>query len=391
VALLALAIEQTEEQLLLQRLGSSQPAFPGLRTNPEVELVMRSLARRQPRWFQYGSIGSTYLGRPIPILTVTDRQSQADKRGVWVDAAIHGFEIACPEVVLGLAEDLERQIQTGSAPDWLSRVELYLVPVLNVDGRALCMRPPYAVLRYNLRPVDDDGDGVRDEESFQDLNGDGRIAALYRPSKPATYESGDADGDGHWGEDLPGGVDLNRNYPVASRERAEDWLPEPETQAVVEFWKAHPQIDLAISYHTSRNMFIEPNVALAASERARYARLADHFLKHFPGVYWQIHDHPDEYGGAQPLTGMNVEWFHAARGAIAFLLEIGPDVGPQDRGHRSEQIRLTGGPPSTTFRIESGYYRTVENRLESQIHSQRQRHAAYLQEVIARLDRGELE
>lgn len=385
LAVLAIAAEEIEEALFLAEHGGP-PAFPVLRSNAEIELALRALAREQPRWFRYGELGESVQGRAIPYLHVTDHHSSRAKRGVWIDAGIHGFEVACPEVVVGFAEHLGARITGAGAPAWLGALELFLVPVLNPDGRAFCMRPPYPVQRRNLAPVDDDGDGRVDEEAFRDLNGDGRIAALTVAGGEPTYESLDADGDGAFGEDLPGGVDLNRDYPVASRRRPAGWRPQPETESVLAFWHAHPRIVLAVSYHTSRNMIIAPYAPLSDAEQARYGRLAEHYLGHFPGVYWQPHANPDEYGVHRPLTGMNVEWFHAARGATAFIVEIGPDAGPRDRGHRLERLRLPGGRSAHTYRIAGGYYRTVENRVEREIESQRARHAAYLTELVQALD-----
>ncbi|MCP3914639.1 MAG: hypothetical protein GY711_03665 [bacterium] len=389
LAVLRAAGEAIEEQLYFLRTDvDGGPAFQALRTNTEIELRMRELAHGRPRWFRYTSIGRTVQGRPIPLLHVSDHDSTREKTGVWIDAGIHGFETACPEVVIGLAEDLAERLARGRAPDWLGRVDLFLVPVLNVDGRELCMRPPYPVLRANLCPSDDDGDGRVDEESFVDLNGDGRIAWLNRPGHEHTYESLDADGDGRWGEDLPGGVDLNRDYPVTSRERPADWTPQPETRAVIDFWLAHPQIELAVSYHTSINMFISPYVPLNDEETERYANLAARFLEHFPGVHWNMHASPDAYGVAQPLTGMNIEWFHAARGATAFILEIGPDDRPRREPPQVDTLQLSPTATGSTLRIPTGYYRQVETHLEAELTSLRTRHARYLTDLIATVVEG---
>lgn len=364
------------------------PAFLHLRSNLEIVAAMDEWVARHPRWARRGILGYTYLGREIPYWHWSDHEHEADKIGVWVDGAIHGGEIATSEVVAALAETLAERIAKGDPPDWLARVDLYLVPILNADARDLCMRPPYAVQRANLRPVDDDHDGLLDEESFQDLNGDGRITTFHVAGRGFVFEGTDADGDGLWGEDLPGGVDLNRNYPVSSRTRARDWVPEPETQAVVDFWLAHPELRLAVSYHTSRNMFIWPHADLDEVERERYARLSAHFLRHFPGVEWRLFDDPQAFGAAQPLTGMNVEWFHDSRGATAFILEIGPDSPPTQRLAKSESFVLPDGQETTIQRLDHGYYREVETHLERDLGELRQRHGDYLVELIEGYEAG---
>jgi len=79
-------------------------------------------------------------------------------------------------------------------------------------------------LRKNLHPFNDDGDNSTDEDSWEDVNGDGVISGfdVYTKTGPGgtaeyqyTYFEGiDNDEDGLVNEDPVGYVDLNRNYPT---------------------------------------------------------------------------------------------------------------------------------------------------------------------------------
>lgn len=376
LCLLAAALADVEERLYFETHPGG-PALVGLRSNALIELELRALARRWPRWCVLESIGETVQGRDLWLLRITDPDSTEPRRGVWIDGGIHGCEVASSEVVVGLAESLAADLEACEPPVWLTRVELFLVPVVNPDARALCKRPPYAVQRANLQPFDDDGDGRTDEEVYADLNGDGRIGSLHGRAGEQAYEGTDSDGDGRYGEDLPGGIDLNRDFPVRSREREAGFEPQPETRSVCRFFERNPHIELALSYHTSRDMFITPY----ATERidADYVALADLYLEHFPhGDVWHLSVEPDRYGIARPREGMNVEWFHFERGARAVILEIGPND-----FRSSRKLAETGISGLKAMSFPPGRYaRDVETRLEHTIEAVRRDHARFLRRVI---------
>lgn len=377
LCLLRAAIDECAERLYFKD-NPGEPALVGLRRNDEFELELRGMSRRFPRWCELQSIGKSVEGRDIWVLRITDPDSSDKKTGVWIDGGIHGCEIASPEPAMGLVESLAVDLEQCEPPAWLRRVELFIAPLLNPDGRAISKRPPYAVHRGNLQPVDDDGDGRVDEERYKDLNEDGRIGRLVAARSMGNYEGTDSDHDGSYGEDLPGGIDLNRDYPVASLERDSKWKPQPETRAVVEFVEATPHIVLAVSYHTSRDMFITPYAETPID--ARYSAMADLYLSHFiEGDVWHLSVEADKYGIANPRQGMNIEWFHFSRGVPAFIVEIGPNDFTSDRYLKRTSVdkRLQA------YAFTPGYYaRDVETRLEHRIEAVRREHAQFLRDLI---------
>lgn len=290
-----------------------------LHGTPEIQQGFATLAQRHPRFFRSGSLGTSVRGRAIPLLEVTDLEARGEKHGFWIDAAIHGHELASAELVLAFAEELRRRIACGEPPGFLQRVEIFLVPVLNVDARELCIVQPFPPQRVNLQPVDDDGDGTADEDGPVDLNGDG-----YH----SLQEFCDQDSDGRCGEDRPGGVDLNRDFPVCSAERAPGWQPQPETLAVVRFWEQHQNLALAVSYHggsaqtETPTLFLWPPVAMAEPDAARFSELFRIYERHCAGQEWNTLQDPGKYGSISPLVGTSMEWFFAERGALAFTVEV---------------------------------------------------------------------
>jgi len=287
----------------------------------EIEAAFATLAQRHSRFFRAGTLGTTVRGRSIPYLEVTDHDVSTEKRALWLDGSIHGNELAGAEIVLGFAEELRARIARGEPPGFLVKLELYLVPVLNPDARELSIAPPFPGVRVNLQPVDDDGDGKADEDGPVDLNGDG-YASLR--------EFRDQDGDGRCGEDPPGGVDLNRDFPVRRAARAAGWQPQPETQAVVRFAEMHPNLVLAVSYHggsvmsATSELFIWPPVAVAEGDRARFDAALGLYRRLCAGAEWNPVSEPEKYGIGATLVGTTMEWFYAERGAVAFTVEIEP-------------------------------------------------------------------
>ena len=110
--------------------------------------------------------------------------------------------------------------------------------------------------RSTVRPYDSDGDGLLDEDSPDDINGDGIILQMrWKVSENGTHvidpadksgrlmkqvsagegnyrvasEGIDNDGDGRINEDGIGGLDLHRNY-------AENWRPMPGVEATGRGW-----------------------------------------------------------------------------------------------------------------------------------------------------------
>lgn len=351
--------------------------FERFHRTDEIASTFEQLAELHPRWFQAGSLGHSFLGRPIPLLTITDFEAHGPKVGLWIDGAIHGGELGSAEPALALVEAVRERVSSATKTAWLGDVVIYVVPVINVDGRHLSLQPPYPNFRRNLRPVDDDGDGRIDEDGPADLNGDGRISRMPTAGD-SPFEARDADGDGRCGEDPPGGVDLNRNFPVRRAVLPETWQPEPEVAAIINFREQHPEIEVAFNYHTSVSVLIWPVAAPEGSRRPEYAALSDLYRKHVDGRVW---DSGNEIGH---VVGTSMEWFDEL-GAIAFTVEVGPGWEPAANSSPTfptdKVVHACQGTVQLP-RIESGYASTFETRMEQELQAATDRHAAFLLAVV---------
>jgi hypothetical protein len=151
--------------------------------------------------------------------------------------------------------------------------EIYIIPTLNPDALERVVNEGAHWLRKNLRPYDNDGDDLFDEDPVEDINGDGHISEYIHYEKAgedlvylySTYEGIDNDEDGFVNEDEVGLTDLNRNYdsgwgnepgsssdPTSQVYHGSEPFSEPETQVFRDFALNH-RFSMAYSLHTGIN------------------------------------------------------------------------------------------------------------------------------------------
>jgi hypothetical protein len=252
----------------------------------EVSKLLHALVAAHPHRARLESLGKSYGNRDMWVLTVTNF-GQGDDRGkpaFWIDGAIHGNEIQGTEVTLYTAWYLLEMY--GRAPFVTRLVDqrtFYFLPMLSPDARDAHLHGPASTNspRSGLRPVDNDRDGLFDEDGPDDLDGDGNITQMRvrdpngrwkshpkypdlmipcADDEPGQYrllgeEGFDNDGDGRIDEDGPGGYDPNRDWGW-------NWQPGYvqhgayrypfsvlENRMAADFIMAHPNIAGAQSYH----------------------------------------------------------------------------------------------------------------------------------------------
>lgn len=258
----------------------------------ELQADLRTLEKAYPKFLKYISLGKSYDGRDIAAMIVNNPDTGPDtaKPALYIEANIHGNEIQGSEICLYTIWYL---MENYGKIDRITRLvnerAFYIVPTVNPDGRDYFMHGSGAGSRTGHFPVDDDGDGLTDEDGPEDLNGNGvieqirkyvpgqgdmkkspldpRILEPVKPGETGDYvllgqEGADHDGDGRVGEDGPGSYDPNRNY-------AADWQPNyiqggamdypfqlPEAKAVNDFLLAHPNVAGLQTYHNSGGMIL---------------------------------------------------------------------------------------------------------------------------------------
>jgi hypothetical protein len=268
----------------------------------ELYADMKRLQTAFPKFLKLESIGKSFRGRDLMVMTINNPATgpEAGKAAMYIEANVHGNEIQGGEVCLytiwylmenyGRIDDVSRLVD--------ERV-FYIIPTVNPDGRQFFMEGPGGNARSGHVPVDDDNDGLFDEDPPEDVNGNGIVEQIrmsvpgrgnYRISRinpnimePVPFgetgdyillgsEGVDNDGDGLVNEDGPGSYDPNRNW-------ASDWQPNyiqsgamaypfqlPEARAVNDFLTAHANISGVQSYHNSGGMILRGPGAEATGE-----------------------------------------------------------------------------------------------------------------------------
>ena len=260
----------------------------------EMTTALHDLVLAYPELLTIQSIGNSVAGRELWLITLNNPATGGDreKTAMFIDGNIHGNEIQAAETVLYSIWYLCKSYGViDRITELVDERSFYFVPMENPDGREVWFHQPADphYLRGGVRPVDNDHDGVKDEDGPDDLDGDGHITSMWIRDQLGRYEIDeddprfftrvgqndppggwsrlgeegiDNDDDGRINEDGIGGYDPNRNWPS-------DWQPEwiqygatdypfslPETRAVGEFIYDHPNIAACQSYHNAGGMIL---------------------------------------------------------------------------------------------------------------------------------------
>lgn len=320
--------------------------------------LLKTLAAVHPQRAKLTSLGRSYGGREMWLLTVTrfDRGDDRAKPAMWIDAGIHANEIQATEVALYTAWYLlEMCGRLPAVTELVDRRAFYIVPMMSPDSRDAHMYRPNTTHspRSGQRPVDDDLDGRFDEDGPDDLDGDGQITQMrvrdpngrWKPhpdypelmipaadDEPGHYrllgnEGFDNDGDGRVDEDGDGSFDPNRDWGW-------DWQPDyvqggayrypfsiAENRLAAEFVIGHENIVAAQSFHNTGGLILRGPGAKDAQFEPADVRLFDAIARRgesmLPGYRAGVIGR-DLY----PVHGGELDWFYVMRGALSFTNEL---------------------------------------------------------------------
>jgi len=151
-------------------------------TNDELAGVLARWVDEYPALTALSSLGHSYEGQEIPLLTLTNSATgpDTDKPAIWIDANIHATELAGTTTALHIAHTLLTGYGTDArATRLLDNCAVYLAPRLNPDGAALALADVPQFVRSGTRPYpyDEKDDGIHAE----DMDGDGRVLQMRIP------------------------------------------------------------------------------------------------------------------------------------------------------------------------------------------------------------------
>src|SRR5688572_9784674 len=145
--------------------------------------ILKKLHEAFPKLTTLYSVGQSVEGRELWCLEVSAKEVGDPKRkpGMYIDGNIHGNEVQGGEVVAYTAWYLCHQYgRLEKVTELLDHNVFYLIPTINPDGRDHWFRSANTAnsSRTGVKPEDDDGDGLMDEDDVDDLDGDGSITTM---------------------------------------------------------------------------------------------------------------------------------------------------------------------------------------------------------------------
>jgi murein tripeptide amidase MpaA len=325
--------------------------------------ILHGFAEEYPHLVRIESIGKSYEGRDIWLLSVTcfATGSDTEKPALWVDGNIHATELAPSSVCLYLLQTLVTGYGTNAdITRCLDTRTFYVCPRVNPDGAELALADRPKFLRSSTRPYPYDEEPLNGLIS-EDIDGDGRILMMRIPDANGAWKVCPQDPrlliqreptetGGDYYRLLPEGrienydgvlidvsppkegLDLNRNFPFLWRQESEQAgagsypTSEPEVRSLVQFITTHPNIIGIVAFHTMSGVILRP-----------YCHVSDEeFLVNDLRVYKRIGEkgteltgypavsifHEFRYDPKEIVTGAFDEWAYEYQGIFAWTVEV---------------------------------------------------------------------
>ena len=340
-----------------------KPRFDKYYRYDEMTRLLKAYAREYPNLLKLQSIGKSHQGRDVWLLTATNFKSGPDveKPALWVDGNLHASEVAASAAALYHIHTLVSKYgRDKQITECLDTRAFYIVPRVNPDGAEWALADKPKVVRSSTRPYPYDEEPV-DGLIEEDIDGDGRILFMRIPDPRGSWkkhpkeprllvrrdptESGgryyrvlpegtlkNYDGATIEIRDPKEGLDLNRNFPMAWRQDAEQSgagpypVSEPEARNVVDFIVKHPNITGVVTFHTFSALIMRPyddrpDDAFPAEDLWTYQKIGAQGTKltGYPNiaVYHDFRYHPKTF-----TTGAFDTWTYDHLGVFAWTVEL---------------------------------------------------------------------
>ena len=326
-----------------------------------ITAICKKIAVAYPDLAKLESIGKSYQGRDIWCLTVTDfKKGSPDKKpGMYVDGNIHSNEVQGAEFSLYTAWYLTESFNdTKFVQELLADKVFYIVPTINPDGRDSYFHEPNTASspRSGVIPVDNDRDGLVDEDGYDDLDNDKEILTMRRKNPTGRYrvdptdprrmiqvgpdEKGEYEILGQEGKDNDGDGQVNEDGYTFEYDPNRDWgwgwqpnyiqngaykypFSLPENRAVQEFVMKHPNIAAAQSFHNAGGMILrgpgDPNdlQTYNPQDLQVYDVIGKKGEELIPGYRYLV-----VYKDLYSAYGGELDWFYGGRGIYTYSNEL---------------------------------------------------------------------
>jgi murein tripeptide amidase MpaA len=330
----------------------------------ELTRILHAFSEEYPQLVRIESIGKSYEGRDIWLLTLTNFATgpAEEKPALWVDGNIHASEVSPSAACLYLIHRLTREYGSHEKiTRCLDARAFYVCPRVNPDGAEWALADKPKIIRSSTRPYPYDEDPIGGLVT-EDIDGDGRMLMMRipdpngnwkkHPDEPRLMIRRDPDEvGGEYYRILPEGrfdepfdpailtiqpkkegLDLNRNFPAHWRQEYEQDgagpypTSEPEVRAIVDFIAKHPNITGGVTFHTWSGVLLrpyshQPDDAFPAEDLWTYQKIGAKGteITGYPNisVYHDFKYHPKEY-----ISGVFDDWMYDHMGVFAWTVEI---------------------------------------------------------------------
>jgi murein tripeptide amidase MpaA len=329
----------------------------------ELTRILNEFAQEFPLLVRLESIGKSYEGRDVWLMTLTNAATGADKEkpALWVDGNIHASEVspasACVYFIDYLTKNYGKDAEVTRALDTRA---FYVCPRVNPDGAELALADKPKIIRSSTRPYPYDEEPIEGLIE-EDVDGDGRMLTMRivdpngawkaHPDDPRLLiQREPTETGGMYYRLLPEGrlenydgalislarpkegLDLNRNFPMNWRQEAEQSgagpypTSEPEVRNLTQFVAAHPNITGGVAFHTFSGVLLRPyddrsDDEMPAEDLWTYKKIGAKGTE-FSGYPNASVFHEFKYHPKQVITGSFDTWLYEHMGVFAWTVEI---------------------------------------------------------------------
>jgi len=314
---------------------------------------LASLAGENPDLVRVESIARSMGERKVWLIEAGagTKQDRKARPAILVVAGIEGNDlIGCTVAVAWVEHLLEQYAKDPNVARVLKTTTIYVIPRLNPDAAERFFARPQLETPVNDKPIDDDHDGLIDEDGPEDLDGDGLITWMRIEDAEGEHildpkdgrllmkadhlkgevgawrhlaEGIDNDHDERWNEDGPGGVNFNRNFPYDYKFFAPDagvhQVSEAETRALADFVIEHPNIGIVVTYGAADNLSKTPKGASSAERRKPMTAIDEDDVGYYKAMgesFRKALGLDKELEGAA-LPGSFSDWMYFHRGRLS--------------------------------------------------------------------------
>lgn len=259
-------------------------------TYDETITALRTLEQDHGALAQVFSIGKSVENRDIWAIRISDdSESGQEKPAIVYMGTHHAREHVSTEIPVMFAEELLGRAATDSdIQSLLKRIEIYIIPIVNPDGAIHdIVGKNYKWWRKNRRQ-----------------------------NQGGSY-----------------GVDLNRNYgfgwgtggssssPTSDIYMGRTPFSEPETQAIRDFFTAHRNVTIALSFHTFSELILYPwggrDEGVGGDDEILFRKMASDMAA-------MNHYTPMQSSGLYIASGDTCDWLYGERSVYCFTFELSP-------------------------------------------------------------------